>query len=153
MNSSSAKPWIKNRSSTIKRGLGSVLGSLAEMGFDARWGVLGADSIGAPHARERIWILGYHPDRLHADRKRGSGIQGIQHCEWFNSKDSKNWRDRVGELGAVDDSHRVDSYANAWRVFSGMADWVDRLATIGNGQVPAVVQLAWNHLSKEIDNG
>jgi hypothetical protein len=29
----------------------------------------------------------------------------------------------------------------------GMADWVDRLAAIGNGQVPAVVRLAWNTLT------
>jgi site-specific DNA-cytosine methylase len=27
------------------------------MGFDAKWGVLGADSVGAPHKRDRIWIL------------------------------------------------------------------------------------------------
>jgi len=28
------------------------------MGFDARWGVLGAADIGAPHQRDRIWIVG-----------------------------------------------------------------------------------------------
>jgi DNA (cytosine-5)-methyltransferase 1 len=38
------------------RGLGVVLGDLAQMGFDAEWGVLGAANVGAPHLRERIWI-------------------------------------------------------------------------------------------------
>ena len=40
------------------RGLGTVLGDLASMGFDARWGVLGAADIGANHQRDRIWIVG-----------------------------------------------------------------------------------------------
>ena len=39
------------------RGLGRVLGDLATMGFDARWGVLGAADIGANHQRDRIWIV------------------------------------------------------------------------------------------------
>ena len=38
------------------RGLGRVLGDLATMGFDAKWGVLGANDIGANHQRDRIWI-------------------------------------------------------------------------------------------------
>ena len=38
------------------RGLGRVLGDLASMGFDAKWGVLGANDIGANHQRDRIWI-------------------------------------------------------------------------------------------------
>jgi DNA (cytosine-5)-methyltransferase 1 len=40
------------------RGLGTVLGDLAAMGFDAKWGVLGAADIGANHQRDRIWIVG-----------------------------------------------------------------------------------------------
>ena len=39
------------------RGLGTVLGDLAAMGFNARWGVLGAADIGANHQRDRIWIV------------------------------------------------------------------------------------------------
>ena len=36
---------------------GEILTSLAEAGFDARWCVLGADDVGAPHRRKRLWIL------------------------------------------------------------------------------------------------
>jgi len=39
------------------RGLGRVLGDLASMGFHAKWGVLGAADVGAPHQRDRIWIV------------------------------------------------------------------------------------------------
>ena len=40
----------------VSRGLDVVLADLAEMGYDARWGVLGAVHAGAPHRRLRIWI-------------------------------------------------------------------------------------------------
>lgn len=38
---------------------GQVLGDLAEMGYDARWGVLSAAEAGAPHKRARFWCLAY----------------------------------------------------------------------------------------------
>lgn len=49
--------FVENSPMLTSRGLGRVLGDLAEMGFDAEWGVLGADDVGAPHIRKRIWIL------------------------------------------------------------------------------------------------
>lgn len=49
--------FVENSPALTSRGLHRVLGDLAEMGFDAEWGVLGADDCGAPHQRKRIWIL------------------------------------------------------------------------------------------------
>jgi len=43
---------------------GTILGDLAEGGFDAQWCVLGADDVGAPHRRKRLWILAYSPSHL-----------------------------------------------------------------------------------------
>jgi DNA (cytosine-5)-methyltransferase 1 len=51
--------FVENSPMLTIRGLGTVLGDLAALGFDAEWGVLGAHSIGANHKRERIWILAY----------------------------------------------------------------------------------------------
>ena len=48
---------VENSPVLTSRGLGVVLGDLAEMGYDARWGVLGAIHAGAPHERKRIWIV------------------------------------------------------------------------------------------------
>ena len=42
----------------VGRGLGTVLCDLAEMGYDAKWGVVGAHHVAAPHKRDRIWIVG-----------------------------------------------------------------------------------------------
>ena len=50
--------FVENSPMLTSRGLGTVLGDLASMGFDARWGVLGAADIGANHQRDRIWIVG-----------------------------------------------------------------------------------------------
>ncbi len=35
----------------------TILGDLAEAGFDAEWGMLSAAALGAPHKRQRLWIL------------------------------------------------------------------------------------------------
>lgn len=37
----------------------TIFGDLAEAGFDAEWCVLGADDVGAPHRRKRLWILAH----------------------------------------------------------------------------------------------
>ena len=49
--------FIENSPMLTIRGLDRVLCDLARMGFDARWGVLGAADVGANHQRDRIWIV------------------------------------------------------------------------------------------------
>ena len=49
--------FIENSPMLTTRGLDRVLSDLASMGFDARWGVLGAADVGANHQRDRIWII------------------------------------------------------------------------------------------------
>lgn len=44
------------------RALGAVLGSLAELRFDAEWGVFPASAVGAAHRRSRIFIVAYPAD-------------------------------------------------------------------------------------------
>ena len=35
-----------------------IFGDLAEMGYDCKWGIIGANDTGAPHRRKRLWIVG-----------------------------------------------------------------------------------------------
>ena len=51
--------FIENSPMLTLRGLDTVLCDLASMGFDANWGVVSAADVGAPHLRERIWILAH----------------------------------------------------------------------------------------------
>ena len=53
--------FVENSPVLTSRGLGRVLGDLVEMGFDTEHGVLGAIDAGAPHIRERIWIVAHNP--------------------------------------------------------------------------------------------
>jgi len=53
---------IENVSALRSRGLDQVLGSLAEIGYDAVWHCIPAAAVGAPHQRDRIWIVA-HPNR------------------------------------------------------------------------------------------
>jgi len=53
--------WViaENVSALRSRGLDEVLRSLAEIGYDAEWHCIPASAIGAPHRRDRIWIIAY----------------------------------------------------------------------------------------------
>jgi len=64
--------FIENSPALVTRGLDRVMCDLAEMGFDARWGVVSAADVGAAHRRERIWIL------ADAGSGRRGGSQGWQ---------------------------------------------------------------------------
>lgn len=59
--------FVENSPMLLARGFSRVAGDLAEMGYDARWGVLGADDVGAPHRRKRIWILAERQAHTDAD--------------------------------------------------------------------------------------
>lgn len=50
---------MENVGMLVHRGLREVLGSLAEIGYNAEWQDIRAEDMGAPHKRERIWILAY----------------------------------------------------------------------------------------------
>ncbi len=62
--------FVENSPMLTSRGLGRVLGDLASMGFDARWGVLGAADVGANHQRDRIWIAGWRDVFPHSELHR-----------------------------------------------------------------------------------
>jgi len=63
--------FVENSPMLTSRGLGAVLGDLATMGFDAKWGVLGAADVGANHQRDRIWIVArWNGDLPHAQHNR-----------------------------------------------------------------------------------
>ena len=70
--------FVENSPMLTARGLGTVLGDLSEMGFDAEWGVLSAADVGANHKRERIWILAYSRDCEHSNSVRGVNAEAIR---------------------------------------------------------------------------
>jgi DNA (cytosine-5)-methyltransferase 1 len=60
---------VENVAALLARGLGDVLGDLASLGFDAEWFCLRASDVGAPHRRERVFVVAYRDDgRLQVER-------------------------------------------------------------------------------------
>ena len=118
--------FVENSPLLVSRGLGVVLGDLAEMGYDARWGIIGAHHVGAPHRRNRIWILATNPysdsqSALPINAKMASA-SSLKRTGWWKVEPS------VG------------------RVADGVAHGMDRLRAIGNGQVPLVAANAFKLL-------
>lgn len=68
---------------------GHIVGSLAALGYGVRWTVLGADDVGAPHRRKRLWILAYslgagvHIEQGRIGQQRPEGFQQ----EWTREAD------------------------------------------------------------------
>lgn len=50
---------LENVAALRVRGLDRILGSLAEIGYDSQWHSIPASAIGAPHRRDRVFIIGY----------------------------------------------------------------------------------------------
>lgn len=50
---------VENVSALLGRGLGTVLGNLATLGYDAEWQCIRATAVGLPHSRDRVWIVAY----------------------------------------------------------------------------------------------
>lgn len=50
---------VENVSALLGRGLGDVLGDLAALGYDAWWDCIPASAVGAPHRRDRLWLVAY----------------------------------------------------------------------------------------------
>nr|WP_323127233.1 DNA cytosine methyltransferase [Acinetobacter sp. Tr-809] len=51
--------FVENSPMLISRGLTRVISDLAKMGYDAEWTRLSASNLGAPHQRDRIWIVAH----------------------------------------------------------------------------------------------
>jgi len=240
--------FVENSPQLTRNGGARVLSDLAQMGYDAVWGVMGAHHAGAPHKRDRIWVV------ANADRQRRAGRGICRHGEIRkkeisapyipSDRSSKEWQEdgmanadsprslqqerpkcdvgrwlvdsskegpnvsdtdedgrggegsraggngpafkdeytgtplpdsesqrwatesclsnaehaEAGEFGAGDAWGENSERWSPWdpepildRVANGVADRVDRVEAIGDGQVPAVVAGIWKILSEEFE--
>jgi DNA (cytosine-5)-methyltransferase 1 len=188
--------FVENSPVLTGRGLDRVLMDLAKMGYDAKWCVLGAVDAGAPHKRDRIWLLANasggrcrgskkgeteqqrgtkiissgknvaYTDKAGWDGRPGSGEEQTRGRQSENSGGEMAYADceRLEEFNSASESDKTQQYpgentegrGESWwqlepglgRVANGVAHRVDRLKALGNGQVPAVVKLAWETLSR-----
>lgn len=162
--------YVENSPMLTVRGLGTVLGDLAELGFDAEWGIVSAADTDAPHLRKRIWIMA----DAHCEGLEGPtwcGLHGEGGASIIASSSGQEvayaMREREREqrivAGITDTQDRRESGQRPdrprghgfgrWpaepgmgRVADGVAHRVDRIKALGNGQVPRVAAAAWEIL-------
>ena len=137
--------FIENSPMLAIRGLDRVLCDFASMGFDARWGVLGADDIGANHERKRIWIVAKISNSKRIGRNKGNNAQ-------LGSNKAIRPSSSIPFKSSIEGFNRNNwkTEPNICRMVNGMADAMDRLKAVGNGQVPIVAATAWEILSGSI---
>lgn len=122
--------FAENSPQLRTNGLGAIISTLAGMGYHCAWGVLGAWHSGAPHRRNRLWLLahangnGKSRQPVHAKMEKLPPAYGR----------SKAWQAEP----ALD------------RMVDGFPGRLDQLRAIGNGQVPSVAALAFQVLSETL---
>jgi DNA (cytosine-5)-methyltransferase 1 len=132
--------FVENSARLVTNGLSRVLGSLAEMGYDAEWCVLGAVNCGGSHERQRTWIVARDPEMC----RRYRGVRQLER-EMEKPYESLSL---VSSLPIFPRSTENLPVPRVYRSRNGVADRVDRTKAIGNGQVPIVAATAWSILSK-----
>jgi DNA (cytosine-5)-methyltransferase 1 len=106
---------VENVTGLTDRGIDVVLGDLAALGFDAEWSVLSACAVGAPHTRERVFIVAYPA----------------------SERPGQLWRiERPTNRTAERHLHWTESEPPRERVVNGIPDRLDRLKSLGNAIVP-----------------
>ena len=170
--------FVENSPLLVGRGLAVVLGDLTALGYDAEWFCLSASNCGAPHQRDRIWLVA-NANGIGSDgwRKRYGRHEGLHRtettercshdfsasrcCEALAYADRQ--RQQEQHVAAIADQPRQHSRRLAsgggigrWptepdvgRVADGVAARVDRLKAIGNGQVPRVAAAAFALLASD----
>ena len=119
---SDIKPrWVivENVAALLHRGMDVVLRDLSQVGYDCEWHIISASAVGAPHRRERVWIIANangFGTQIQAPREKPAK-QMLERFSW--------WKVEPG----------VDRMAH------GVPERMARLKAIGNAVVPQIVEL------------
>jgi DNA (cytosine-5)-methyltransferase 1 len=120
---------VENVAALLGRGLGTVLGDLAALGYDAEWHCIPASYVGARQLRDRVWVVAY-PKRY--------GVQG-----WKTVTQAWCEQSREEQLAGL-------VQPCAWPTVSGARDrgtghgvprGVHRNRQLGNAVVPQIPEL------------
>jgi DNA (cytosine-5)-methyltransferase 1 len=132
-------------------GFGLVLRDLAILGFNVEWNLRGACQFGAPHTRERVFIVGHsrhiYP-RASAMEPRKADFGNRKPVEGFGFKGGIIHQS-VGPVGRAPGREGKTAWPSEPRinrVVDGVADQLDRLRLCGNGVVPQQAAPAWQKI-------
>jgi DNA (cytosine-5)-methyltransferase 1 len=155
---------VENVAALLSRGMGTVLGDLAEIGYDAEWHCIPASAVGAEHERDRIWIIAHpdevrelQPERGQQKQRRRAG-DGAQADAPDLDETRREGRVQTGENGKNVGifSERLRLAINSsptpsrehWnhkpvlgRGIHGVSNRMDRIGGLGNSVFPAIPEM------------
>jgi len=158
---------LENVAAILTNGLDTVLGELAEAGFDAEWACIPASAVGACHQRDRWWLVAYpsrqqrndcgsaHPagsaraaaqsgdgdgsDVAYADDAGPQGREPAGVCE--HAAEWTAWQGNPSGCGLSADWRGYVSEPVLCRGNDGLSGRVHRLKALGNAVVPQVAMV------------
>ena len=113
---------IENVANLRSNGLSTILRDLWQIGYDAEWHIIPACAVGAPHKRERIWIIAYR------DGLRMEGARAELEAAGINKRLGSHWQTVKPGALRVDDGATPQIHRN-------------RIQQIGNAVVPQIPEL------------
>jgi len=160
---------IENVSALRSKGLDEVLRGLAALGYDAEWHCIPAAAVGAPHRRDRVWIVAYPNGSMASNGRQCADPSGksIGGGDDGSGSDGHDWQVALGGAGSnpgvVADSRRESAQVspagrltavaipqrhswwevepNVGRVADGVPVRLDRLKALGNAVVPQIPEI------------
>jgi len=155
---------VENVAALFGRGIDAVLGTLASLGYDAEWHVIPASAVGAPHRRERVWIVAYPNNEGQSDvpinavsrqrvpqaagRHVSDAMRFGQRGHWaareqVSQASSRSWLPRCD--GAGEETAHWSAEPEVGVLADGfpnrLAGWGDAMRCLGNAVVPQVVEV------------
>jgi DNA (cytosine-5)-methyltransferase 1 len=132
--------FLENVPAITTRGGLALVKEITSMGYDCRWCIISAASIGASHKRERWFLLAHTPSErckktrqpLRSKAKQSELINKIEYSKWDQEPENKF------ELA---------------RVVNGLQDRTHRIKALGNAVVPAQAKEAFKILMGLDDEG
>ena len=162
---------VENVPTLLGRGLGRVLGDLAEIGYDAEWHCIPASAIGAPHQRDRIWIVAYPSGsgyglEIQSECKQGSeatpysrgngSSRPMAHADNGQRKQCGTTR-RMGwgeiaahDLASAEERTQWPAEPDLPRVAHGIPARLDRLRSLGNSIVPQIAEVIGKAVMQQV---
>ena len=142
---------VENVAALLVRGIDRVLGDLAESGYDAEWDCIPACAFGAPHSRERLFLVA-NTDAI-GRRSWRNRVSDAPRCgHWETTKNQRNWRDVERWLrSSFRDCYGTATTSELKRVDEWFPERLDRLRGLGNAVVPQVAEWIGRRIVEAIE--
>jgi DNA (cytosine-5)-methyltransferase 1 len=125
---------LENVAALLTRGLDRVLGTLAEIGYDAEWHCIPAAYFGAHFRRDRVFICAC---RSMSSRMRWERV-------WEDTRGA--WGEQQFERLVQHELSVCIPSGSMQRISDGVSHRVDRLRGLGNAVVPQVAEYIGRHV-------